>query len=201
MALWGNHHNSSMDACRCFLSLSSSLTSHFSVASLAFSSLIKKSWKEIRKRPHPLKPPHVPFSSPRLLCSHDPLTKASSPVEYHMLLVKPMFLIIKGNHLPSQKPHSNRLPTLDMSQNISNRWGFKLIYNHNKRAQHFSNIVSNFKLSSVTFEIEFRQPLNCGCCWWNAEVIQRVPAYSSKDLWDFILELLPFYSEGRKLRT
>lgn len=34
----------------------------------------------------------------------------------------------------------------DMSQNISNRWGFKLIYSHNKRAQHFNSIVSNFKL-------------------------------------------------------
>lgn len=35
---------------------------------------------------------------------------------------------------------------LDMSPNISNRWGFKLIYSHNKRAQHFNGIVSNFKL-------------------------------------------------------
>lgn len=45
----------------------------------------------LRKTPHPPKPPHVPFSCLRLLHSHDPLTKASSPVEYHMFLVKPNF--------------------------------------------------------------------------------------------------------------
>lgn len=45
----------------------------------------------LRKTPHPPKPPHVPFSCLRLLRSHDPLTKASSPVEYHMFLVKPNF--------------------------------------------------------------------------------------------------------------
>lgn len=45
----------------------------------------------LRKTPHPPKPPHVPFPCLRLLHGHDPLTKASSPVEYHMFLVKPNF--------------------------------------------------------------------------------------------------------------
>lgn len=45
----------------------------------------------LRKTPHPPKPPHVPFSCLCLLHSHDPLTKASSPVEYHMFPVKPNF--------------------------------------------------------------------------------------------------------------
>ena len=33
------------------------------------------------------------------------------------------------------------------SPNISKHCGFKLIYSHNKSAQHFNSIVSNFKLS------------------------------------------------------
>lgn len=110
----------------------------------------------LRKTPHPPKPPHVPFPCLRLLHSHDPLTKASSPVEYHMFLVKPNFFFSSFKTSICQAKSIEKAPLLpfflspppprNMSQNISNRWGFKLIYSHNKRAKHFNSIVSNFKL-------------------------------------------------------
>lgn len=105
----------------------------------------------LRKTPHPPKPPHVPFSCLHLLRSHDPLTKASSSVEYHMFVVKSNFFFssLKTSLCQAKSiekdPHPPTPPTLYISQNISNRWGFKSIWGHNKRAQHFNNIVSNFK--------------------------------------------------------
>lgn len=74
-----------------------------SVINSVFCVLIKRVWvghqcsfqkktlapARLKKTPHPAKPPHVPFSCLLLLRSHGPLTKASSPVEYHMFLVKP----------------------------------------------------------------------------------------------------------------
>lgn len=114
-----------------------------------------------KKTPRPLKPPHVPFPCLHLLRSRDPLTKASSPVEYHMFLVKPNFFFSSFRGSVCQAKCTEKAPLLpffyqptppppgrplDMSQNISNCWGFKLIYSHNKRSQHFNSIVSNFKL-------------------------------------------------------
>lgn len=52
-------------------------------------------------------------------------------------------------HLSSQKHRGSPAfyPLVsDMSQDFLNRWGFKLIYGHNKRARHFNSIVCNFKL-------------------------------------------------------
>lgn len=103
--------------------------------------------------------------------------------------------------LPSLSHTHARTHTHRMSENISDRWGFKLIYSHNKRAQCFSNIVRDFTLSFVTFEMDFRQPLNCGHRWRNAEVNERLPACSSKDSWHILLELLLFYPVARKWRS
>ena len=66
----------------------------------------------LRKTPHPPKPPHVPFSCLRLLHSHDPLTKASSPVEYHMFLVKPNFFFSSFKTSMCQAKSTEKAPLL-----------------------------------------------------------------------------------------
>lgn len=89
----------------------------------------KKKKKERKKNPHPPKPPHVPFSCLCLLRSHDPLTEASPPVEYHMFPVKPNFFFfssLKGQAVfsffffcraqkrrrPHQPPELRRVPRM-----------------------------------------------------------------------------------------
>lgn len=199
--IWhGSKHHFCLSVAECMFS---SCVCHHKSGFLLFlrllSGLIKRSWaagrrrrKEKRKKnPYPPKPPHVPFSCLRLLRSHDPLTEASPPVEYHMFPVKPNFFFfssLKGqaffffflSFLPSPKapPPPSTSWTQTCPQNVSDRWGFELICCHKKRGEEISQycfvILRWFPWPS---EIEFMQPLNCGQHWRTP----RVRPYSSKD--------------------